>query len=186
MPSADRLPSLDTHRDAPNSGVRLGIITGPHGLKGAVRFRPDNADSTVLARGMRVMLEGPNGREAHRIAEVAPLGHRALRLVLDDISDADAGAALKGRVLLIDAKDLPAPEPGEFYHFQALGCEVMTLDGRRLGSVAEIFATGANDVMVVRDGAREILVPIIADVVRSIDLEARRVVIDPIPGLLDP
>ncbi len=185
MAWADRLPSKNALRGAAGGGVRIGIITGAHGLKGAVRLRPDNPDSTALVPGMRIMIEGPAGREEHRIVSVARLGHGALRLTLADITDINSGAALRGGVVTIDAADLPAAKPGEFYYFQALGCEVVTIDGRPLGKVAEIFHTGANDVMVVRDGAREILVPVIADVVRSVDLEARRVTIDPIPGLLD-
>jgi 16S rRNA processing protein RimM len=186
MAWADRLPSTSAPRGAAaNAGVRIGVITGAHGLKGAIRLRPDNPDSTVLVPGMRIMVEGSAGREEHRIVSVAPLGHGALRLTLTEIGDVNSSAALKGRVVTIDAADLPAAKPGEFYYFQALGCAVVTVDGRPLGTVAEIFHTGANDVMVVRDGAREILVPVIADVVRAIDLAARRVTIDPIPGLLD-
>jgi 16S rRNA processing protein RimM len=191
MAWADRLPSTRAMSGATPAGLRIGVIAGPHGLKGAVRLRPDNPDSTALMPGMRIMIEAPAGRqqhhriEEHRIVDIAPLGHGTLRLTLADINDANASAALKGRIVTIDTADLPAAKPGEFYYFQALGCAVVTVDGRALGTVGEIFHTGANDVMVVRDGAREILVPVIADVVRSVDLEARRVTIDPIPGLLD-
>ena len=58
-------------------------------------------------------------------------------------------------------------------------------DGSRLGAIEEIFSNGANDVWVVRDGEREFLIPVIEDVVKSIDFAARRVTIEPIPGLLD-
>ena len=51
--------------------------------------------------------------------------------------------------------------------------------------VAETFATGLNDVWVVRGTGREYLIPVIADVVREIDRDARRIVIEPMPGLLD-
>jgi 16S rRNA processing protein RimM len=185
MAWADRSLSTSALSGAAAGGIRIGIVTGAHGLKGAVRLRPDNPDSTVLAPGMRIMLEGPAGCEEHRIVRIARLGGGALRVELAGIGDIDSSTALKGRVVMIDAADLPAAKPGEFYYFQALGCEVITVDGWPLGSVAEIFHTGANDVMVVRDGAREILVPVIADVIRSIDLAARRITIDPIPGLLD-
>ncbi len=185
MAWADRLSPSTSPPSGAAAGVRIGIITGAHGLKGAVRLRPDNPDSTALVAGMRIVIEGRAGRESHRVVSIAPLGHGTLKLTLAEVSDADSSAALKGGVVTIDAAELPAAEPGEFYYFQALGCEVVTVDGRPLGTVAEIFHTGANDVMVVRDGVREILVPVIADVVRSLDLEARRVTIDPIPGLLD-
>ena len=65
------------------------------------------------------------------------------------------------------------------------GFEVTTNDGRRLGTVTETFSTGANDVWVVRDAEREHLIPAIADVVRAIDRDGRRIVIEPMPGLLD-
>lgn len=48
-----------------------------------------------------------------------------------------------------------------------------------------MFSNGAQDIWVVRDGEREVLVPVIEDVVKAMDLPGRRVTIDPIPGLLD-
>ena len=80
---------------------------------------------------------------------------------------------------------IAAKAPGEFYYYEAIGCEVATTDGRRLGVIEEVIATGANDVWVVRDGAVEVLVPVIENVVKSIDLEARRMVVEAVPGLLD-
>ena len=74
---------------------------------------------------------------------------------------------------------------GEFYYFQLAGAEVMLTDGRRLGTIEDIMSTGAHDVWVVRDGEREVLVPVISDVVKAMDLAARRVTIEAVPGLLD-
>lgn len=183
----DGLPSGNPAGEQPVAPLRIGVITGAHGLKGAVRVRPDNPDSTILAPGMVVLVERDGQRKEHRIVNVTPIGHGRLRLGFAGIIDVNAAEALKGGVLMIDPAGLPPPGPGEFYFFQAIGCEVITIDGRRLGKIEEIFRTGANDVMVVRDdNEHEVLVPVIADVIRSIDLgEARRVTIDPIPGLLD-
>jgi 16S rRNA processing protein RimM len=86
---------------------------------------------------------------------------------------------------MVAAEDMPAPESGEFYYYEAIGCEVFLTDGSRLGAIEEIFSNGAHDVWVVRDAEREVLVPVIEDVVKMMDLPARRVTIDPIPGLLD-
>jgi 16S rRNA processing protein RimM len=88
------------------------------------------------------------------------------------------------RVLVLQA-DLPPPGDDEFYYHELEGFAVATTDGQALGSIVETFATGANDVWVVRDGRREYLIPVIADVVRSIDRDGRRIVIEPIPGLLE-
>jgi len=92
---------------------------------------------------------------------------------------------LKGAVVMLALADLPPARPGEFYYYEAIGCEAFLTDGTRLGTIEEVFATGANDVWVVRDGQREVLVPVIDDVVKAMDLAARRVTIEPVPGLLD-
>ena len=99
-----------------------------------------------------------------------------------------AAHALRGLVrarVLVPATALPPLDEHEFYYHEIEGFRVETADGRQLGEVAETFATGLNDVWVVRGTGREYLIPVIADVVKEIDRAARRIVIDPIPGLLD-
>jgi 16S rRNA processing protein RimM len=110
---------------------------------------------------------------------------RGILLTLDGVADRDRAAALTGMRVLVRLPDLPALAENEFYHHELHGFAVVTTDGRPLGTIEETFSTGLNDVWIVRDGAREHLIPIIADVVREIDRAGRRVVIDAIPGLLD-
>ena len=68
--------------------------------------------------------------------------------------------------------DLPPPAENEFYYRDVIGCEVFLTDGVRIGVVEEIIATGANDVFVVRGDGKEVLVPVIEDVVKAIDSRA--------------
>jgi len=63
--------------------------------------------------------------------------------------------------------------------------EVVTTEGEPLGRVAEVIETGANDVYVVHGPRGEILIPAIEDVVRELDLEARRMIVEILPGLLE-
>jgi 16S rRNA processing protein RimM len=165
--------------------LRVGRITGAHGLKGALRFRPDNPDSDTLQRVARVFLEiGGESRE-FRLSGTTRLNAATHRITLEGVADADAAEALKGAVVMLAMEDVPAAKPGEFYYYEAIGCDVFLTDGRRLGAIEEIFSNGAHDVWVVRDGEREVLVPVIEDVVKAMDFGARRVTIEPIPGLLD-
>ncbi len=108
-----------------------------------------------------------------------------MRLMLDGITDANLAEALKGKNVFADENDLPPPGENEFYFRDIIGCQVFLTDGSRIGVVEEIIATGANEVFVVRDGDKEVLVPSIVDVVKEIDVDARRIVIEAIPGLLD-
>lgn len=108
-----------------------------------------------------------------------------MRIGFAGVTDRNAAAALTGRHLLVRASDLPPLDDGEFYHHEIRGFAVVTTDGRALGTIADVFSTGTNDVFVVRGDTREYLIPVIADVVRTIDRDARCVTIHPMPGLLD-
>lgn len=160
---------------------------GAHGLHGALRVRPDNPESDTLVQVRRVFVEAPESgtpRE-YRLAGAQRLNRTIFRVILDGLGDPAAAAALRGSTVAVALEDLPAKAPGEFYYYEAIGCAVTTTDGRRLGVIEEVFATGANDVWVVRDGTAEVLVPVIENVVKSIDLAGRMMVVEAVPGLLD-
>jgi len=131
-----------------------------------------------------VLLERDGTWLAARVVAAAPHG-RGMLLRLDGIEDRDAAAALTGMRVLVRATDLPAPDAGEFYHHELHGFAMVTTDGRTIGTITETFSTGLNDVWVVQGDGGEHLIPIIADVVREIDRAGRRVVIEPMPGLLE-
>jgi 16S rRNA processing protein RimM len=108
-----------------------------------------------------------------------------MRLMLRGINDLNLAESLKGKNVFADARDLPPPAENEFYYRDAIGCEVFLTDGTRIGTIEEIIPTGANDVFVVRGNGKEVLVPVIADVVKEIDVASKRVIIEAVPGLLD-
>lgn len=165
--------------------LRVGRIAGAHGLKGAMRFRPDNPDSDTLEKVARIFLETEEGSREFRLTSVTPLNAATRRIMLDGIVNADAAESLKGAIVMLAPEDVPPAKPGEFYYHEAIGCQVFLTDGSRLGAIEEIFSNGAQDIWVVRDVKREFLIPVIEDVVKAMDFAARRVTIDPIPGLLD-
>lgn len=164
--------------------LRVGRISGTHGLKGALRFRPDNPDSETLEQVKRVFLERGGEPREFQITSMTPLNAATRRITLEGVADIDAAEALKGAVVMLADEDVPAAKPGEFYYYEAIGCEVFLTDGSRLGAIEEVFSNGAQDIWVVRDGEREVLVPVIEDIVKAMDFAARRVTIEAIPGLL--
>ena len=80
---------------------------------------------------------------------------------------------------------LPPPGPAAVYHVDLIGCAVRTTAGEALGTVQEMIVTGSNDVCVVRGGGREVLIPLVADVIAALDTAARTIVVHPLPGLLE-
>jgi 16S rRNA processing protein RimM len=78
---------------------------------------------------------------------------------------------------------LPELEPGTYYWADLIGMDVYGGDGVRIGRLESIFRTGSNDVYVVTDAGRELLVPVIASVVTAVDLPARRIDVNLPEGL---
>jgi 16S rRNA processing protein RimM len=187
MDAAGRFPTLnESNPAAPGGLVRIGYIAGAHGLKGALRLKPDDADSSTLEAVRRLFLSrsGAPPRE-YRLNAVARLNRTTFRIALEGIATPEAADALRGAIVSVAAAEMPALAEGEFYYFQAIGCVVTTEAGARIGVVEEVFSNGANDVLVVREGGREILIPAIADVINSLDFDRRRIVIEALPGLLE-
>ena len=81
-------------------------------------------------------------------------------------------------------QDYPLPE-GQYYHHQIIGLQVRTTRGELLGKVTDVLTGRSNDNYVVESAEGEILIPAIEDVIQSIDLAKRTVIIEPMEGLLD-
>ncbi len=165
--------------------IAFGQVVGAHGLHGAVRVRPDNPDCDPAAI-TRIFVDRDAIAVEHRVRSVARAGRGSLKIELEGVDSIEQAQALRGVVLYLAVEDLPPASDKEFYYFQVMGLRVETTEGRPLGRIEEVFFNGANDVWVVSNGGRgEVLIPVIEDVVRRIDLEGGRAIIKAIPGLLD-
>ena len=132
------------------------------------------------------------GHTPHTIRGVRP--HKKNLLIrLEGVADRDQAYALNKQMVFVRAAELPPLPEGEYFHHQIVGLTVITKEGDPLGSVVEIITTGANDVYVVRPQpdpgpgrgkAKDILIPATEEVILDIDLEARRMVVHLLPGLL--
>jgi 16S rRNA processing protein RimM len=174
----------------PGSRIVLGEIVGSHGLHGEVRVRiAGDSVENLLAVESVWLGRSVEDRGARHVAVRGggPGRSGEVRLRLEDVEDRDAADALKGLVVMTETSALPPLPPGEYYWHELVGCQVETEAGRGIGRVQEIWATGAHDVLVVVDeqGVRR-LVPTAEALMKRIDLEARKIVVVDLPGLLDP
>jgi 16S rRNA processing protein RimM len=146
---------------------------------------PHNPESSSLEHCSELILRRSDGsREEHQLVQTRR--HKRFRLLqLERVGTADQADELIGSTVFIRRSQLAPCAPNEVYHIDLIGCAVQTEEGDRLGQVEEVLSTGSNDVCVIRDGEREILVPLIADVIVRVDAENRIVVVRPLPGLLD-
>jgi 16S rRNA processing protein RimM len=173
----------------PPSRVVLGRIVGAHGLRGGLRVRFFGDDAGNLGRVPEVELAAePDGAGAvrHEVAGIRPGRSGEVNLRLADVRGREAAEALRGRLVLADPRHLARLPEGEHYWFELVGCEVFGRGGERVGRVAEIWETGGtHDVLVVAgDDGRRVLLPAADVFLAEVDVAARRIVVELIPGLL--
>lgn len=161
----------------------VGRIGRPHGLHGevTVQVRTDFPEQR-FAPG--VLLREDTGGTL-TVEAVRP--HKGALLVrFAGIADRAAAAELCGRILSVDAAELPdLDDPDEFYDHQLEGLAAVGPDGAALGTVREVVHAPASDLLVLDTGHGEVLVPFVRAIVPEVDLVAGQVVLDPPAGLLD-
>ena len=170
---------------APAGAGRRAVahIRRPFGMNGAVLvdLLTDNLD-LLLSAGAITMGEHASPIVIERIARHG----QDIVVQVAGCRSREHAERLRGQVLWLRADLLPALPEGVYYHYQILGLQVVTDDGRVLGTVAEILKTGANDVYVVRGEAGEILLPAIESVIRRVAPAEGTLTVHLIEGLLPP
>jgi 16S rRNA processing protein RimM len=114
--------------------------------------------------------------------------HRDRLLVrFREVPDRTAAEGLRGALLVVPESSSPDLPEGSWWDHRIEGCAVETDGGRDLGTVHEVIHTAANDVWsAVDDAGTETLIPVLNDVLASVDVDARRIVVREIPGLTIP
>jgi len=157
--------------------VVVGRFGAPHGVKGwlSVSSYTQPLDNILAYRPWLVEQQG-RWREL-RIVGTRPNGRRFL-VAVDGVVDRNAAQQLVGCQIGVPEAALPAVGEGEYYWKDLIGLDVVNEQGLHIGRVQELFETPANDVIVVRDGASEVLIPFVASVVKRVDIAAGKMLVD--------
>jgi 16S rRNA processing protein RimM len=157
----------------------IGKITGVHGIKGEIKVAP-YGDLEGLAWNA-VYIADKEG--AYRVARVRR--HKGIYLVeLEGVSTRNDAEALTGREVSVLKEDVPEPPEDEYYYFDLIGMDVWTDDGRFLGPIINIIATGSNDVFEIKGPLGEVLVPATVETVLQVSVEKKKVTVHLLQGLL--
>ena len=163
--------------------IPIGKVVGAHGLKGYLKIASYAESAASFSPGQQLVLRRKGKPVVTLGIESARPHKRGILLALQGIASVDEAKEWIGYQLCISRTSLPEPEEGAYYWDQIIGLEVLTVDDRHLGRVAAIFPTGSNDVYVVRDADKEVLVPAIDTVVVKIDLIRKVLRVDLPEGL---
>ncbi len=162
--------------------IEIGRLGRPHGLKGEQALEPCTFTAPELQAIKTFVWRGPDGASRILTLATAHPAHDRMLVRFAEARDRDGAASLTNGRLLVEAERLPDPGPGVAYNFQLIGLEVVTEDGRPVGTVAEIWPTPAHPVLVVR-GRGEVLIPSIPEFVKAVSLNHHRITVRLLPGM---
>jgi 16S rRNA processing protein RimM len=159
--------------------ITIGQILAPWGVRGKVRVSVTTDFPQRFSPGEKVYVN-------HQPMTIDSAQWHKGRVIikLSGTDSATAAQKLRGQAIEIPHSQLKALPEGEYYFFQIIGLKVWTTGGELLGVITEIHTSRGNDTYLVKGDRGEILIPAIEDVVKSIDLGKRRMVIEPMEGLL--
>ena len=157
-------------------------ILGTVGLAGELRAQIVTDFPSRLRRHRTVHL-GDELRP-YRVAGWRLQGDRAT-LRLESVDDVATAHALVGAEVCVPTEAAARPPKGEYFWHDVIGLTVLTEGGEELGHVADIVRTGANDVYVVEGPRGRVMIPAIESVIKEMSPADGRIVIHPLPGLLE-
>ena len=165
----------------------VGKIVNTHGIRGEVRVisRTDFAEDRYQVGNTLHLF-----RENKEPIELKIASHRIHKnfnlLTFEGYHNVNDVEPFRDGILKITESQLTDLDEGEFYFHEIIGCTVYTDQGEEVGTIHEILAPGANDVWVVKDSrGKDVLIPYIEQIVKEVDIEAQKVIITPMEGLLD-
>jgi len=169
----------------------VGHVSRPHGTGGEVLVSPlTDHPGSVFAPGVVLLAALEEGEEPD--PDFPPLRVEAVRTTprgllvgFGGVESRDDAERLRGLYLVRPLQELADLEEGELFYHQLLGMRVVTVEGLEVGEVTEVYELLPADMLEVRGSERTVLVPYTSEVVREVDPEARRIVVDPPEGLLD-
>lgn len=169
--------------------LQVGIITQTHGIKGEVKVFPTTDDPNRFKRLKNVLLDTGKEKIALEIEGVRFFKQFVILKFkgLDNINDVEK---YKTKSLLVTRENAVRLRRNEYFIADLMGLEVVTEDGNHFGTLRDVMQTGANDVYIVDMDAeglepREVLLPAIKECILNVDMEAQKVTVHIMNGLLD-
>jgi 16S rRNA processing protein RimM len=165
--------------------VVIGIVRQTRGLHGelVVESRTDLPDRFEQLEELYLVTS--SGERRVTIESVRRPKDPEIWIQFREVTDREGGKSLRGATLEIDLEDRPEPPEGTYYYDQLVGLDVFDVSGMQIGTLTSVFPRGGQDVYGVKTPDGEVLIPATDAIVKSVDLKAGRMIIDPPDGLLE-
>ncbi|WP_312698831.1 ribosome maturation factor RimM [Sedimentibacter sp.] len=165
-----------------NDYIKVGKIVNTHGIKGYLKCVPLTDDMERFEELKYIYTEKDNKKR--RLRDVW-YRNNIVYILLEDINDMSTAETFRDSYISILEDQLRELPEDSYYIFDLEDMEVYSEDGEYLGKIKEIYQTGANDVYEITNENKSFLIPAVKDVVKKVDVENKRMVINVIEGLLE-
>lgn len=165
--------------------LQVGVISSTHGIRGEVKVFPTTDDVNRFKKLKKVILD--TGREQKEL-EIQGVKFFKQFVILkfkeiDNINDIEK---YKGKSLYVTREHAVKLDRDEYFIADLIDMQVLLEDGSEFGRLTDVIKTGANDVYCIRtETYGEVLVPAIGECILQVDVEAGKMVIHLMPGLVD-
>ncbi len=166
-----------------NKYLELGQIVNVKGLKGEVKVNSFTDDNTKFERIPKVFLKRKENLTEYEIEKVGYAKNQVI-IKFKGINTVEEAETLRNSYIVVDREIFGELPEGVYYIADLIGLDVYTESNEYLGKVDDIFSTGSNDVYVVKDElGKQKLLPGIDEVIKQIDLELGKIIVNLIEGL---
>ena len=162
---------------------KVGKIVNTQGLKGEVRVYPFTDDINRFDE-LDVFYLDKDFSTKWNVERVRYKGNLVI-MKIKDIDSIEKAERLRDKFIYVSREDSRDLEEEEYFIADMIGLEVFTLDGEKVGVLSDVLQYAANDVYVIKGEEKEYLIPAIMKFVPTIDMNERKMIIDPIKGMLD-
>lgn len=166
--------------------VTIGRIVNTHGIRGELKIVSETDFPERFETGSFLFIVDTQDKQTPVKVQSARLHKNMYIVKFEQFGNINEVEKYKGSLLKMEEKYQQPLEEGEYYYHEIIGCKVITEEGQELGAVSEILTPGANDVWVVnRPQGKELLLPVIDDVVLEVDVASKTIRIHLMEGLLE-
>ncbi len=162
----------------------IGKITNTHGIKGEVRVYPLTDNIERFSDLDKVYIG-----EAKRQASVKTVRyHKGLAILgFEEFDNINQVLDFKDQYLYIDDEDRIVLPEDRYFIFDLIGCEVFDMANKSIGHIVDVILNMGNDVYVIKNhkGDKEYLIPAVKEFIKTIDIDKKKIVIDPIEGMIE-
>jgi 16S rRNA processing protein RimM len=165
--------------------IAVGKISKSVGVRGELKIAL-LSDSPDRFRPLKSIWIGSEEATAtrHGIQSIR-ISPASIVMQVEDVQTRTGADTLRGQFVFVQDKDEIKPKKGSYFIHEIVGMRVLDEAGGAIGIVQEVMQLPANDVWVVTSGKKEFLIPAIKEVIRSVDVGRKTIVIRPMEGMLD-